>query len=105
MIDIIPPTQPGKDASIVNTQVPRAANLFAVQVGNLEYLPNWGVDLNYFLTEGLEFQNESFKSYLVKQLSANGINTTSVIDTVEDFIETMTFNLTPEDTSTGMLAR
>lgn len=104
MIDIVSFEQ-GQDIGVMDTQVPKAANILSVQVLALEYAPDLGIDLKYFLSEDFRFQNDSFKAYLIQVLANNGINVSSVMDVVEALHRKYTFNLTPEETSTGLVAR
>lgn len=93
------------DLGLFDTQTEKAKNILSVQLGSLTYLPDFGVDLKYFLSEDLVFQNESFKAYLIEVLAANGINVATVTDEVEDLFRQYTFNLTPQETSTGLIVR
>lgn len=102
MIDIV---SIGNDIGFFDTQVPKAANILSVQLGSLEYAQDFGIDLRYFLDEGFQFQNESFKAYLIEILANRGVNVASVIETFNDLFEKYTFNLSPEETSTGLVAR
>lgn len=102
MIDIV---SIGADIGVYNTQTSRAANILSVQLGALEYAQDLGIDLKYFLSEDFRFQNESFKSYLVQVLANNGINVSSVVEVVEALFSNYTFNLTPPETSGGLIAR
>jgi phosphomannomutase len=102
MIDIV---SVGTDIGLFDAQTEKAKNILSVQLGALEYAPDLGVDLRYFLSEDFRFQNESFKAYLVEVLANNGINVASVVDDVEDLFRQYTFNLTPEETSSGLVAR
>jgi len=102
MIDI---TSVGTDIGLNNTDNFRAKNILSVQVGNLEYAPDLGIDLAYFLSEDFKFQNESFKAYLVQVLANNAINVASVLDTVNNLFEQYTFNLSPTEGEGGMVAR
>lgn len=104
MIDIIE-AQQGMDLGVYNTQTPRAANILSVQLGSLEYAPDLGIDLRYFLSEDFKIENESFKAYLIEVLANQGINVAAVADVVASLYETFVFNLSPEENSTGMVAR
>jgi phosphomannomutase len=104
MIDIVS-NHDGEDMGVFDTQTSKAANILSVQLGALEYQPELGIDLKYFLSEDFRFQNESFKAYLIQVLASNGINVASVVDTVETFLTRFTFNITPEEVSTGLIAR
>lgn len=103
MIDIISSTSQGMET--FNTQTERAANILGVQLGALEYAPTVGIDLRYFLSEDLRFQNESFKAYTVQVLATKGINVANLIETLDALASTYTINLSPDETSTGMIAR
>lgn len=103
MIDIT--TSDSDGMATYNTQTHRAANLLQVQIGALEYAPNIGIDLKYFLADDLKFQNESFQAYLIQNLAEKSINVANVFETVESLSSTYIFNLTPDETSTGMIAR
>jgi hypothetical protein len=102
MIDIV---SVGADIGLYDSQTEKAKNILSVQLGSLEYAPDLGIDLEYFLSEDFRFQNESFKAYLIEVLANNGINVASVVDQVEDLHRQYTFNLTPEETGSGLVAR
>lgn len=103
MIDII--GIKNGDIDLFSTDTGRAANILSVQLGSLEYAPELGIDLNYFLAEEFRVQNESFKAYLVEVLARNGINVVSIVETVESLAERYNFNLAPVENSTGLIAR
>jgi len=103
MIDIIGADSDGLQT--FDTQTQKAKNVLSVQIGDLEYAQDFGIDLRYFMTEGIKFQNESFQAYLVERLANNGINVATVTELVETLSEKYTFNLSPEETSTGLVAR
>lgn len=102
MIDIV---SIGNDIGIFDTQTSRAANILSIQIGSLEYEPELGIDLKYFLSEDFRFQNDSFRSYLIETLANRGINVASVITLVEDLFSKYEFNLSAEDTNGGLIAR
>jgi hypothetical protein len=103
MIDITSVTE--GDIRFFDTQTTRAQNILSVQLGALEYEPEMGIDLAYFLQEEFSFQNESFKSYLIQRLANYSINVASVVEQVEDLFNKYTFNLTPAETGTSLIAR
>lgn len=103
MIDLVP-TQPGQDVGAVDTQTQKAANILAIQLRSLEYAPQIGIDLDYFLTQSFEFQNESFKSYLIEVLANNGINVSSVAEVVENLFTKLDINLARNNTGSGFIA-
>ena len=102
MIDIVS-AEPGQDLGIYDTQTQKAANILAVQLGSLEYAPALGIDLAYFLTNDFKIQTESFIAYCTEVLANNGINVNQVIQTVDALSEGLTVELTPDETSTGMI--
>lgn len=104
MIDIIVQAD-GLDLGTYDTQTERAKNILSVQLRALEYAQELGIDLKYFLTENYKFQNDSFRAYLVEVLANFGINVASVIDGEMALYTQMLFNLTPEETSTALIAR
>jgi hypothetical protein len=95
----------GVDAGVYDTETFRAGNILSVQLGALEYAQNTGIDLRYFLSEDFIFQNEGFKSYLVQTLANQGINISSVIDTVENLYREYVFTVQSNETTTSLVAR
>lgn len=89
----------GKDLGIAISDVPKAANVLSVQLGELEYAQEFGVDFKYFLTPNLQFQNESFKAYLVERLTRSQINVASVITVIESLLTR--FSIRVGDESSG----
>ena len=102
MMDI---TGVSSDLDLQDTNVMRARNILSVQLGSLEYEPDLGIDLDYFLSNNFEFQNESFKSYLIEVLANRGIDVASVIETIDNLYSTYVFNLSGSSESDGMIAR
>ena len=102
MIDIV---SVGNDLGFFNTDTTRAANILSVQFGALEYAPELGIDLVFFLSDQFSFQNDSFKSYLIQVLANNGVNVASLDELVESLVSQYTFNITPTQDSTGLIAR
>jgi len=103
MIDIVGFTSKGMQ--VMDTQTQKAANILSVQLGALEYAPDLGIDLRYFLTEKIQFQDDSFKAYLVQSLAARGINVSSIVQVMNALDSNFNLNLSPEENSTGMIAR
>jgi hypothetical protein len=104
MIDIVA-LHDGLDMGVFDTQTVRAENILSVQIGTLEYSPDLGIDLKYFLSEDFRFQNSSFRSYLIEILANRGINVASVVDTVQNLYTQYTFNLIKEESNTGLIVR
>ncbi len=105
MMDLLSTVTPGLDVGTFDTEVERAGNILSVQLGNLEYAQDLGVDINFFLDPNFKFQNDSFKSYLAHILANFSINVASVVETVETFYIKYTFNLTNQATQSGLIAR
>ncbi len=85
--------QDGLDLGVADSVVSKAANLIAVQLGTLEYAPTFGVDKKFFLESPLQFQNESFRAYLIQRLTENQINVASVTEVLSNLFETLTFQV------------
>lgn len=103
MIDIIDFNEKGMQ--LLDTQTEKAANILSVQLGALEYAQDLGIDLRYFMTEKTQFQNESFKAYLVQILASRGINVSSIQTVINALDTNFNIKLSPEENSTGMIAR
>lgn len=91
----------GGDLLVLDTQVPKAANLLQVQIGYLEYAQDFGIDLEFFLDPQFQFQNESFKAYLIQRLSENHVNVNQVFDSIDTFFEKYTFTVGDPEVSSG----
>lgn len=92
MIDIIEVTE-GRDLGMADTVVPKAANLLQTQLGYLDYAPLFGVDLTFFIDSSFQFQNESFKSYLVEQMMQNQINVADCVEVIESLYQSFTWRV------------
>ncbi len=104
MIDIVS-TDEGLDMGVFDTDVERAKNILSVQIGALTYLLDFGIDLKFFLSENLIFENESFNSYCVQRLANYGINVTEVIETVTSLSESLIFNIGSNPSNGSLVAR
>lgn len=99
MIDIFV-SETGGDLKTYNTQVEKAKNVLDVQLGSLEYAKELGIDLEYFfINEEFVFQNESFRAHMIERLSANMVNSSSVLTLIEKLYNEYTFNIGNEPTS------
>lgn len=103
MIDVV--VNASGELDTYDSQTNRAANILNCQLGSLEYAQSLGIDLNYFLDPEFKFQDASFRSYLVQVLAANGINVATIIATVENLYQDLKINLSPEEKSSGLIAR
>ncbi len=99
MIDIT--SVSGGDLGAVDTQVMKATNLLQTQLLDLEYAPEFGIDLNFFLDPDFQFQNESFKAYLIQRLSENHVNVNQVLETLETLFLKFTFLIGNSDNAAG----
>ena len=104
MKDIVSLNQ-GEDMGLFDTQTSKAANILSVQFGGLEYAPDLGIDLRFFLSDSFQFQNESFRSYLIQVLANRGINVASVTETIENLFTRLNFNLSQDQAGSGLIAR
>jgi hypothetical protein len=93
------------DLTLIDTEVAKAANVLQVQLGELEYVPTFGIDLKFFLSEEFQFQNESFKSYLIQRLSEHHVSVNQVVETIETFFRKLTFTVGAEESQTGGMIR
>lgn len=104
MMDIVGFTEKGMQT--YDTQTQRAQNILATQIGDLEYVPEtFGIDLRYFLTENVQFQNENFRGYIVQALASQGINVASIQEILNALDTEYNINLSPQEVSTGLVAR
>jgi|SRR6478609_895232 len=93
----------GKDLVLTETLATKAANVVSIQIGDLEYAPNFGVDFRYFLTSNLEFQNQSFKAYIIQTLSQNQVNVSNAVEVVEALYERIIFSVGDSKVKRGLL--
>lgn len=103
MIDITSVT--GGDLTVMTSQAAKAANVLQVQVGDLEYAKTFGIDLEFFLDPEFQFQNESFKAYLIQRLSEHHINVNQVLESLEKFFLKLTFTVGDEQNASGGLIK
>lgn len=102
-IDDIRQDSEHKDFSMFSTVVRKAGNLLSVQLGDLEYLQDFGVDKRSFLQSELQFPNESWQAYCVQRLAEFSIPVTSVMHLVSTFFEKNTFSVGEPDQNSGGL--
>lgn len=79
-------TSISSDLQIYDAQVPKAANVLEVQLGDLEYAPDFGIDLKFFIDPDLQFQNSSFKSYLIQRLAEHHVNVNEFLEQLDRFV-------------------
>lgn len=91
----------GDDLTVIDTQISKATNVLQVQVGTLEYAPDFGIDLEFFIDEEFQFQNESFKAYLIQRLSEHHINVNQVVEMLSTFYMQYTFAVGDSEARAG----
>jgi hypothetical protein len=91
------------DPRVIDALTPKAANCLQVQLGELEYAQDFGVDLDFFLDPDLKFQNASFKAYLVQRLAEMNVNVSQVLEALEQFVLSYTFEVGEPTSSGGMI--
>jgi trans-2-enoyl-CoA reductase len=90
MLDIVK-IEDGKDLQIADSAVPKAANVIGTQLASLEYAPNLGVDLKYFLQSDFQIPVLSFKTYLVQRLLQHQVNVSQCVSQIEALFNQFTF--------------
>lgn len=93
----------GPDLGIQRTDVARAANVLSVQIGSLEYAPDFGIDLKFFLNSEFQMQNASFKAYCVERLLAQRVNVVNALDLLNNLDKTIQFFIGDNDTGEGLI--
>lgn len=83
----------GLDLGFGDTATVKAANVLSVQLGALEYAPTFGADFRFFLQSDFQFQNESFKAYLIERLTQHQINVGSVTEVLESLVARYVFKV------------
>lgn len=84
-------TSISSDLAVIDAQTSKAQNVLQIQIGALEYAKDFGIDLAFFVDPDFQFQNESFKSYLIQRLSEHHVNVNEVIEDLSAFILNFTF--------------
>lgn len=91
----------GRDLGVQQSEAPRAANILGTQLGDLEFAPDFGIDLKYFLETEFRIQNASFKAYLVQRLLEHRVNVIDVVDLVESLFTKYAFSIGSSEDSGG----
>lgn len=100
MIDALTPVQ-GKDLPTQNSIAPKAGNVVNIQLGSLDFAPDFGVDLAYFITDEFQFQAASFQAYLVQRLTQHKVNVSKVVGLLTGFVQNNTFTVGEQSDSVG----
>jgi hypothetical protein len=93
----------GPDLGIARTDVSRAGNVLSVQLASLEYAPNFGIDLKFFLESEYQLQNESFKAYCVERLLAHQVNVVNALEVLRQLDKSFIFDIGDNDNGTGLI--
>lgn len=91
MIDVVEIPTDGRDLMTLDSDIMKAGNVVSVQLASLEYAPDFGSDLKYFLETNFEIQSESFKAYLIERLTQSQVNVSQVISVIDKLFEKHTF--------------
>lgn len=91
------------DLEFVSSELPRAENLIGVQLGTLNYQPNWGVDLEYFLNPNYEIQAECFEAHLLQRIGFWGMNVIEFMHKQGKFVREMIFKFTATKDTNSMM--
>lgn len=83
-----------------NSAVNRGYNLTQTQVASLYYEPDFGVDLERFISSKYELSSATFTAYLTQQLVLNGITPTEIQEINNKFELNLTFAVN-DDKNTG----
>jgi hypothetical protein len=98
-------TSIGEDMTVMEAITPKAANVLQVQLGALEYAQEFGIDMAFFLDENFQFQNESFKAYLIQRLAEHHVNVSELLETDSTLEKFYTFYVGDQEKSSGGLIR
>lgn len=94
----------GSDLGVSQSEAERAGNILATQIGTLEYAPEMGIDLKYFLESEFRIQNASFKAYLVQRLLEQRVNVINVISVINKLSSEYTFQIGSSDKTGSLIA-
>lgn len=92
------------DINILETDVKKAQNILSTQLGQLEYAQDLGIDLEFFLDDRFQFQNESFNAYLIEVLANQGISVTEIRSELFNLYESLGISVQSMQTG-GRLVR
>lgn len=93
----------GPDLRIQRTDVSKAGNVLSVQIGSLEYAPNFGIDLKFFLESDFQIQTESFMSYCVGQLLAHQVGVIGALEVIGRLDKKITFEIGDRSAGTELI--
>jgi hypothetical protein len=103
MLDIVE-IKNGQDLVLVDSVVSKAANVLSVQLGELEYARDFGVDFRFFLDTDLKFQTEAFKSYLIQRLTESQVNVSEALEIIEPLVSRYVISVSElQSDTTGLI--
>ena len=105
MITDIVEVKDESDLVLARSDIARAGNVIAVQLGSLEYAPTFGVDLKFFLVSEYQFQNQSFQAYLINRLVESQVNVVQCIEVIQNFMNIYRFEIGEPGNNTQGLIR
>lgn len=83
----------GEDITITDNILTKAKNVLSVQSGSLEYAPDFGIDITFFLFSPVQMQNEAFKSHLIERLLFYYVNISEITEVFEDLYSSLTIGV------------
>lgn len=93
----------GKDLRIGESVAPKARNVAKVQRGSLEYAPEFGSDMRYFLEAPVEFQTAALMAHIVESLAKNQIGVSEAKEVLEEFETKFEFLVSESTTTEGLV--
>ncbi len=83
----------GEDITITDNILTKAKNVLSVQSGALEYAPDFGIDITFFLFSPVQMQNEAFKSHIIERLLFYYVNISEITEVFEDLYSSLTIGV------------
>lgn len=101
MIDIFK-VEDGEDLVMRDSIAPKGGNVLSIQLGELSYEPDFGVDFRFFMGPEFKFQNSSFRAHLVQRLTEHFVNVVTLAAESRVFEDVLTFTVGDVD-SEGLI--
>lgn len=76
-------------------------NMIYTQIGDVYYLPEFGIDREVFLSETYPVQNQAFESYIRQMAMVNQILTSKIEVTIEDFTAKINYIIANESSQSN----
>ena len=87
------------DLTVFNSKIFKASNVLKVQLGDLFFQQNFGIDKKFFFSSEFVFQNESFKTHLVEKLSEWNVDSNISSDLARKFMRDIEIKINDNDES------